>query len=123
MPTQNRSVVRRAFIIIDPEHPGSICTRKLVLETAKLNVLTCFTGAEAIATLTRFPNVDGIVLNVDIRDMDCSEIGRQMKATAPKVPVILISPVGHTFSCKGVDHQLSSYEPQQLLDLLRNLFP
>ena len=113
---------RPAFILIDPDHPGTISSRKLVLETAKLNVLTCYSGAEAVATLRRFPNVDAIVLNIDVRDMECDEVVRQMKATAPNVPVILLSPAGHSTNCDGVDHQLSSYEPQELLALLRKLF-
>ena len=113
---------RPAFIVVDPEHPGSISTRKLLLETAKLNVLTCYSGKEGIATLHRFPNVDAVVLNVDVRDMSCSEIVRQMKAKVPNVPVILVSPAGHTFNCDGVDHQVSSYEPKQLLDVVQKLF-
>ena len=108
--------------MIDPEFPGGISTRKLLLETAKLNVLTCYSGAEGIATLRRFPNVDAIVLNVDVRDVDCSELVRDMKGAAPTVPVILISPAGYTTRCGGVDHQLSSYEPKELLDLLQKLF-
>lgn len=119
---QNAKNYRPAFIVVDPEHPGSISTRKLLLETAKLNVLTCYSGAEAIGTLHRFPNVDAVVLNVDIRDIDCSEITRQMKAAAPNVPIILISGPGHNSGCKGVDHQLSTYEPKELLDLVHKLF-
>ncbi|HET9184329.1 MAG TPA: response regulator [Candidatus Angelobacter sp.] len=113
---------RPAFIVVDPEHAGSISTRKLLLETAKLNVLTCYSGTEAVATLRRFPNVDAIVLNVDVRDMDCSELVRQMKTSAPTVPVVLVSPAGYTSNCNGVDHQVSSYEPKELLDLFQKLF-
>ncbi len=119
---QDAKVFRPTFIVVDPDHPGSISSRKLVLETAKFNVITCYSGAESIATLRRFPNVDAVVLNVDVRDIECSEIVRQMKSIAAKVPVILISPAGHNFDCKGVDHQLSSYEPKELLELLQRLF-
>lgn len=122
MGKQYANVYRPAFIVVDPEHPGSISTRKLLLETAKLNVLTSYSGAEGIATLQRFPNVDAIVLNADIRDMDCEEIVQQMKAASSNVPVILISPAGHTSKCGEVDHQISSYEPKELLDLLQKLF-
>ena len=122
MRKRNAKDLRPAFIVVDPEHPGSISTRKLLLETAKLNVLTCYSGAEGITTLRRFPNVDGIVLNADVRDMDCEEVVRQMKAASPSVPVILISPGGYTSKCGGVDYQISSHEPKELLELLQKLF-
>ena len=113
---------RPTFLVVDPDHPGSISSRKLVLETAKFNVITCYSGAESLVTLRRFPNVDATVLNADLRDMECSEIVRRMKSIAANVPIILISPAGHSFDCKGVDHQLSSYEPKELLELLQKLF-
>ena len=119
---QRASNFRPTFIVVDPDHPGSISSRKLVLETAKFNVLTSYSGAESLVTLRRFPNVDAVVLNVDLRDMECSEIVKQMKSIAANVPVILISPAGQSFDCKGADHQLSSYEPKELLELLQKLF-
>jgi CheY-like chemotaxis protein len=122
LPNQKPKNHRPTFLVADPEHPGSISTRKLVLETAKFNVITTYSGAEAIATLARFPNVDAVVLNADVRDMKCAEIVRQMKATAPQVPIVVISAAGHTSHCGDADHHLSSYEPQELLNFLREKF-
>lgn len=113
---------RPTFLVVDPEHPGSISSRKLVLETAKFNVITSYSGAEAISTLGRFPNVDAIVLNADVDDIPCDEIVVSLKATAPNVPIVVISAAGHTSNCGLVDHQVSSYEPQELLNRLRKLF-
>ncbi len=39
----------------------------LVIETALLNVITPCSAEEAIATLTRFPAVDGAVLDTEVR--------------------------------------------------------
>ena len=39
---------------MDAEFPGSISSRKLVIETAKFNVITAYSGTEAIETLERF---------------------------------------------------------------------
>jgi CheY-like chemotaxis protein len=49
--------------VVDHEFPDSISTRKLVLETAKYNVSTAYSGREAVETLKLFPNVSGIVMN------------------------------------------------------------
>ncbi len=43
------------FLVVDKPDPGSIPARKLVIETAQLNVLTACSGEEALATLVRFP--------------------------------------------------------------------
>jgi hypothetical protein len=51
--------------------------------------------------------------------MDCSEIVGHMKAAALSVAVVLISPAGNTSSCQGINHQLSSYEPKELLNLAK----
>jgi hypothetical protein len=39
-------MIRPCFLVVDQEHSGSISTRKLVIETAKFNVLTAYSGAE-----------------------------------------------------------------------------
>jgi len=55
------TVVRPCFLVIDREFPGSISTRKLVLETAKFNVITSYSAQEAVETLKKFPALQGVV--------------------------------------------------------------
>jgi DNA-binding NtrC family response regulator len=113
---------RPAFILVDPEYPGVISSRKLVLETAKLNVITAYSGAEAIETLRRFPAADAVILNADVRDMGCEKLVGQLRSLVPQMQLVVISPNGHTSNCGRVDHQLSTYDPQALLELLRDQF-
>jgi hypothetical protein len=56
---------RPCFLVIDREFPGSISTRKLVIETAKFNVLTAYSGKEALEMIARFLPSFGVVLMVD----------------------------------------------------------
>jgi hypothetical protein len=65
---------RPCFLVIDREFPGSISTRKLVIETAKFNVLTAYSGKEAIEMITRFPAVSGVVLDGGLEDVPCDEV-------------------------------------------------
>lgn len=58
--------MRPCFIILDQEFPGSISSRKLVIESAKLNVITAYSPREAIETLERYPRVDGVVVNAQM---------------------------------------------------------
>ena len=115
-------MVRPCFLVIDREFAGSISTRKLVIETAKFNVLTAYSSAEALETLQRFPGLDGVVMDAGMRDESCEDLVRQMKALQPKMPVIAVSsPRGE--QCEGADYLLESFDPRKLLELLRELEP
>jgi CheY-like chemotaxis protein len=109
-------------MVIDREYSGSISTRKLVIETAKFNVLTTYSALEAIDTLTAFPRLNGIVLDAGIRDMTCCDLVAKLKQADAKLPVIVIS-APETHECPQADYQLESFEPGKLLALLQSLVP
>ncbi len=116
-----RSMVRPCFLIIDREFPGSISTRKLVIESAKFNVLTAYSGKEALQLFKRFSALDGIVLDGGIEDISADDLIREMKVIQPKIPVIVIAVPGE--GCPGADFQLESFNPAKLLEILRGLKP
>ena len=115
-------MVRPCFLVVDREYPGSISTRKLVIETAKFNVLTAYSSAEALAVLAKFPAVDGAVIDSGVDKMSTEDLMRGLKKIQPKLPVILICAPGFD-DCDGADYQLDSFQPALLLDLLRKLQP
>jgi DNA-binding NtrC family response regulator len=113
---------RPCFLVVDREYSGSISTRKLVIETAKLNVITAYSGAEAIETLKRFPNIDGAVIDAGIKDTPCVELLKQLAEVNSKIPLIVIdTPLAK--ECPGATHYLKSFEPAKLLELLKQLKP
>src|ERR1700692_3947670 len=57
------AMLRPCFLVVDREFPGSISTRKLVIETAKFNVLTAYSAEEAMELLERSPAVSGVVID------------------------------------------------------------
>lgn len=113
---------RPCFLVIEREYPGNISARKLVIETAKHNVISCYSLAEGIATLERFPLVDGIVLSAEVKDMPCDAGARELKQMRPQTPLIVISPNGHE-ACDVADQRLSSHDPQELLETLKQYVP
>ena len=114
-------MVRPCYIVVDPEHASSISTRKLVIETAKLNVITAYSGAEAIETLKKFPAVDGVVCNTDVHDIPAHKLIAALRQCKPDVPVVMVGP--------GIDeqpqpdHVVESFDPRRLLDVLQALMP
>jgi CheY-like chemotaxis protein len=118
----NDRMIRPCFLVIDREYSGSISTRKLVIETAKFNVVTAYSALEAIATLQTFPCINAIVLDAGIRDMTCCDLVTKLKQIDAKLPIVVISAPG-THECTQADHQLESFEPGKLLALLQSLVP
>lgn len=115
-------MVRPCFLVIDHEHAGTISTRKLVIESAKLNVLTAFSGEEALAMLKKFPAVDGIVLDSVVSGDSSEELVRHIREQIPSLPIIIINIPGAP-PCPGADYVLDSFEPVSLLALLSKLEP
>ena len=87
-------MTRPCFLVIDREFAGSISTRKLVIETAKFNVITAYSSAEAIETLRKFPAVSGIVLYAGIKDMACETLVHLLKSIQPSIPVVVVTTPG-----------------------------
>ncbi len=116
----SNSACRPTFLVVEVEPREGISVRKLVLETAKYNVLTAHSGKEGLAMLKRFPAVDAVVVHAGLRDMHVNEIAKGMKREKPKVPVIVLAS-NISISCPNADRVLSSHEPQSLLTELQEL--
>jgi CheY-like chemotaxis protein len=115
-------VIRPCFLVIDREYPGSISTRKLVIETAKFNVLTAYSSEEALLTLRRFPKVDGIVMDAPMGDQPCADLVKQLREIEPDIPIVITSDRGYV-DCGPVEHHLENFEPRKLLSVLQTLRP
>ena len=115
-------MTRPCFLVVDREYAGSISTRKLVIETAKLNVVTAYSGAEALATMKRFPALDGVVLDAGVTDLPCEEVVRGLKAMNASMPVVVVGTPSEQ-NCDAADYFLRSFEPAKLLDLLSRIEP
>jgi DNA-binding response OmpR family regulator len=113
---------RPCFLVVDQEHSGSISTRKLVIETAKFNVITAYSGAEAIQTLKRFPAIDAVVLDAGIRDLACHEVVNQLREIQPRVAIVAVGTLGYGL-CDGADYYQETFDPGRLLRLLQKLVP
>jgi CheY-like chemotaxis protein len=115
-------MIRPCFLVVDKQYPGSISARKLVIETAMLNVITAYSAEEAIAMIARFPAVDGAVIDTEVRGMTCTQLIERLRAVRANLPVITVSPSGYE-PCGGEQFHVSSYDPQDLLEQLQALCP
>ena len=114
-------MARPTFLIAEPEPAHAISARKLVMETAKFNVITAHSGKETLELFRQFPNVEGVVVHSELRDVSASHIFGKVKEEDEDKPTILLMS-GVQRSRAHADYTLASDEPQELLDLLRELF-
>ncbi len=108
-----------AVLMIETEQPEGLSARKLVVETAKHNVLTAYKADEGLRLLRRFPNVDAVLVHGLLPERDA--LVRQILAIAPDVPIIVAAPdPGRDYP--GATYVVPSHEPAALLLLLAREF-
>ena len=110
---------RPTFILAEPEPQEALSTRKLILETAKFNVITAYSASEIVETLKRFPDSDAVILHDSLAGS--SKAAVSLKKLAPQKKMIILAS-GHGTGIKGADHAVNSHEPNALLSLLRQEF-
>lgn len=113
--------MRVIILMIEIEQPEGLSARKLVLETSKHNVITAYSGASGVQLFQRFPDVDAVVVHVDLSDLSFETVVQKIREIRPKVPIIALSPVG-SLALAGVDYVIPSHEPQAILKVLADHF-
>jgi DNA-binding NtrC family response regulator len=115
-------MTRPCFLVVDREFPGSISTRKLVIETAKFNVLTAYSAIEAVELLLQFPAVSGVVIDDGIEGVSTERLIAEIKRLQANLPVVVVAAPSEQ-RCEGADFQVRSFEPAKLLETLRSITP
>jgi len=115
---------RLTFLIVEAEPEEGLSTRKLLIETAKHNVLTAYNGQEGKETLNRFPEVDAIVFDMGVTDVSCEEFQEHVKKSQGRYEFIAL--------CKSDDEEsrarrcanevISAHDPAGLLNMLEHKF-
>ena len=113
--------MRLVVLMIEVEQPEGLSTRKLVLETARHNVITAYSTAVGLKLLRRFPNVDVVVVHTELEDFPFKQTIDQIKNARRDIPVIGIGPRADS-ELDGADYMISSHDPHALLELLAERF-
>jgi CheY-like chemotaxis protein len=81
---------RPTLLVAEPEPSQALSVRKLVLETAKYNVLTAHSSREALDLFHLFPNVSMAVLVGD-EEIDCDAIAKHIRGATDKIPIVFLT--------------------------------
>ncbi|HEY2234350.1 MAG TPA: response regulator [Candidatus Angelobacter sp.] len=111
---------RLGFLIIEAERVDGLSTRKLLLESAKHNVLTAYSGKEGVEMYKRFPNVDAVCIEAELPDLKSSTVAESIRKVNPKARILGLSPRLAAL-CKWADKTIDSHDPSALLEVLEEI--
>lgn len=111
-------MARPTLVVAETEPLAALSTRKLVLEAAKFNVLTAHSSGEAQELLRRGREL--VSATIVVADLEgANDVIAHAKHVMPRQPVIYISP--NTTDIKGADYVVTTYDPEGLVQLCRDL--
>ena len=111
---------RLGFLIIESERTDGLSTRKLLLESAKHNVVTAYSGKEGVEMYKRFPRVDAVCIEAELKDLKGANVAASIRKHNPKIRIVGLSPrVGA--HCEWADETINSHDPNALLELLEEM--
>jgi CheY-like chemotaxis protein len=109
---------RLSFLIVEAEPAQGLSTRKLLLESAKHNVLTAYSSREGIQMFKRFPKVDAVVIDGELKGND--QLAKQVKEENPKMRIVCLTPrIGA--KSPWADETANAHDPADLLDLVQRM--
>jgi len=113
------SLMRPIILVTDPPDPETLSTRKLVLESAKFNVLTATCLEEAHQILDVCPVSAAIFHERALGESEPVAIIAALKKKIPDTPVLVLSP--NPSGIAGAAQVLSSHDPIELVRFLQTL--
>lgn len=104
-------------LMMEEEQPEGLSARKLVVETAKHNVLTAYSVNQGMKLLQRFPKVDAVVVHCGLIERNPGLLSEIRKVDAG-LPIIVADPVSGR-KIEGADYVADSHNPTAVLTILR----
>ena len=109
---------RLAFLIVESEPGQGLSTRKLLLETAKHNVITAYSAREGARMFKRFPNVDVVCIDTELNDVD--GLVEEVRSKNQDIKILALTPrIGAHYD--WADEVINSHDPAALLRCLEKI--
>jgi hypothetical protein len=111
---------RLAFLVVEAEPAQGLSTRKLLLESAKHNVLTAYSLEEGATMFRRFPHVDVVAIDGSFGEKACGKLVNELKLQNKGIRVVAFMPSDNA-QCRWADETTSSHDPAGLLRILEEM--
>jgi DNA-binding response OmpR family regulator len=103
--------------MVEVEHPEGVSSRKLIIESMKHNVVTAYSGREALE-LARRCLFDVVLVHSALKDIPCEELIHQLRGLQPSLTVAAITPNGR--DC-GADRYVDSLRPGDMVQFFNQI--
>lgn len=104
-------------LMMEEEQPEGLSSRKLVVETAKHNVLTAYSADQGMKLLRRFQKVDAVVVHHGLIERNPGLLA-EIRNVDAGLPIIVADPVSGR-KIAGADYVADSHNPTAVLTILR----
>lgn len=111
---------RLTFLVVEAEPAQGLSTRKLLLESAKHNVLTAYSAEEGVQMFHRFPAVDIVAVDGSFGETVCADLVKVLKRRNSDIRVVSLMPHVGAHS-DWADVTINSHDPAGLLKLLEDM--
>jgi DNA-binding response OmpR family regulator len=103
---------------LEAEPGQGLSTRKLLIESAKHNVITAYSAREMLEMFMRFPKVDAVVIDAELKGNEL--IAKRIKQHPPKMPVLCLTP---RIAAKAdwADDSVNPHNPAELPKMLEKM--
>ena len=109
---------RLSFLIVESEPAPGLSTRKLLLESAKHNVITAYSATEGTEMFKRFPNVDVVVIDGELKGN--SRFAKEVKQHNRDIRIVCLNTrIGA--KADWADETADPHDPASLLKLLQEM--
>jgi DNA-binding response OmpR family regulator len=111
---------RLTFLIIEAEPGQGLSTRKLLLETAKHNVITAYSAEEGDRMFKRFPKVDVVCIDTELHDLEKANLPGKVRKLNSEIKILALTPrIGGHYD--WADEVVNSHDPAALLKCLEKI--
>ena len=111
---------RLTFLIIEAEPGQGLSTRKLLLETAKHNVITAYSAEEGHRMFRRFPKVDVVCIDTELHDLEKANLPGKVRKLNSEIKILALTPrIGAHYD--WADEVVNSHDPAALLKCLEKI--
>ena len=114
----SRNTHRLAFLIVEAEPAQGLSTRKLLIESAKHNVVTAYSSEEGLRMFKRFASVDAVVIDSHLNGNE--RLAAWIKEQSPSMRIVCLSP-REGEEASWADETVNSHDPAALLKMLEEM--
>ncbi|HWR16331.1 MAG TPA: hypothetical protein VN577_16000 [Terriglobales bacterium] len=107
---------RLTVLMIEVEQPEGLSSRKLMVEGAKQNVLTAYSGDEGLELFAK-NDIHVVVIHSKLTNPGAKEVVEKIRQKSRDIPIIGLSP--NDADMGPVTMTISSFEPNKLVEVVK----